>query len=101
MPLTTMVPRPNLVAAEGYLGKPFTTAPPRDVLAQTMNECNVIIRKTLQNLAKQLPGGTACALPYRPGTWAPKIMHLPLIDHLPELGYNTVDFEATKGLHLT
>lgn len=97
----TWSPAPNLVAAEGYLGKPFTTAPPRDVLAQTMNECNVIIRKTLQNLAKQLPSGTRLCLAVPAWHMGSKIMHLPLIDHLPELGYNTVDFEATKGLHLT
>ncbi len=93
----TWSPLPQLVAAEGYLGKPFTTTPRPETLAQTIFECNTIIRKALTNLAAQLPSGARFCLAVPAWSVNGKISHLPLIDQLPRLGYNTVDFERTGG----
>ena len=87
----------RFVASETYLGRPFTERPAPEVLAQTANEVNLIIRKTLQNLLGQLPADARLCLAVpawqiRPG----QFKHLPLIDHLDELGYNRVRFEHVR-----
>ena len=89
------------VACETYLGRPFTSQPTPEVLAQTATEVNLILRKTLQNLYPQLvPGMRHCfAVPawqISPG----KFKHLPLIDHLDELGYNRERFEHVRNSDL-
>ncbi|HVS58258.1 MAG TPA: methyltransferase domain-containing protein [Candidatus Saccharimonadales bacterium] len=87
----------DLVACETYLGRPFTTPPSAELLAQTVSECNTIIKKFLQNIHKQLqPDTRLCvAVPAwqtKPGAFK----HLPLIDSLEEMGYNRVSFEHVR-----
>lgn len=84
----------NLVATETYLGRPFTAFPARDVLAQTVSDCNLIIKRFLQNIHPQLaPGSRLCiAIP----AWqvrSGQFQRLPLIDQIGDLGYNQVSFE--------
>ena len=84
----------DIVAGETYLGKPFTSAPEPDVLAQTANDCNLIIKKFLRNIHSQLTPGTRLCLAVpawqtRPDTFK----HLPLIDQMDDLGYNRTRFE--------
>jgi tRNA G10 N-methylase Trm11 len=51
----------DFVACETYLGKPFTGTPDPQVLAQTIGDCNLIIKKFLHNLWPQLkPGARLC-----------------------------------------
>lgn len=81
------------VATEVYLGRPFTTAPTAEILAQTIADCNLIIKKFLQNIHPQLqPGARLClAIPAwqtRPGSFR----RLPLIDQLKDMGYNRISF---------
>lgn len=88
--------QPDIVAAETYLGRPFSSQPSAEILSQTISECNLIIRKFLQNIGPQLrPGTRLClAVPawqHRPG----QFKRLPLVDQLNDLGYNQVDFEHT------
>lgn len=90
-------PAPHVVATETYLGRPFTTLPPNDILAQNMTDCNLIIKKFLRNIANQTPAGTrmCIAIPawqIRPG----EFKHLPLIDQISEMGYNRVSFEHVR-----
>lgn len=87
----------DLVACETYLGRPFTSKPSAEILAQTVAECNLIIKKFLQNIGEQIQPGTRLALAVpawqtRPG----EFKHLPLIDSLSELGYNRVIFEHVR-----
>jgi tRNA G10 N-methylase Trm11 len=94
-------PTIDFVAAETYLGRPFTARPAPGMLAQTMSECNVILRKFLQNLHGQLtPGVRLClAIPAwqtRPGDFK----KLPLIDQIEDLGYNRVSFEHVRDADL-
>ncbi|HVU59831.1 MAG TPA: hypothetical protein VHC98_03260 [Candidatus Saccharimonadales bacterium] len=89
--------QPVAVASEAYLGRPFTGRPAPEVLAQTMTDCNLIIKKFLRNVHDQLPAGArlCLALPawqVRPG----EFRHLPLIDQLAEMGYNRVSFERIR-----
>jgi tRNA G10 N-methylase Trm11 len=121
----------DFVAAETYLGRPFTTRPTPEVLAQTSADCNLIIKKFLQNIHRQLRPGTRLCLaipawlmdatgqssssavrdasraqqrsvPKRyvsSGAQASarnvprKIVHLPLVDQIEQLGYNRISFE--------
>ena len=88
----------NTVACETYLGRPFTTLPPSDVLAQTMSDTGLIIKKFLKNIHQQLTAGTRLCLAIpawqvRPG----EFKHLPLVDQVEELGYNLVRFERVRN----
>lgn len=87
----------DLVASEVYLGKPFTSPPSAEVLAQTVSETNTIIKKFLQNIHGQVKPDTRFCLAVpawqiRPDTFK----HLPLIDSLSDLGYNRVRFERVR-----
>ena len=89
------------VATEAYLGRPFTASPTAEVLAQTVSDCNLIIRKFLQNLRGQLePGTRLCvAMPaWRIGK--ERFRSLPLIDHLSEIGYNLVSLRHVEAQDL-
>lgn len=94
-------PEPDVIACETYLGRPFTTPPVPEVLAQTISECNLIIKKFLKNVGSQVkPGFTLClAVPAwqtRPG----QFKHLPLLDSLEELRYNRISFEHVRNRDL-
>lgn len=84
----------DAVACESYLGRPFTSRPSSEILNQTVSECNLIIKKFLQNIHGQLQSDArlCVAVP----AWQVKtgeFKHLPLLDSLEELGYNRVSFE--------
>ena len=84
----------DFVAGETYLGKPFTSAPEPDVLAQTANDCNTIIKKFLRSLHGQLQLGTRLCLAVPAWQTRPnEFKHLPLIDQIEDLGYNRIRFE--------
>lgn len=93
--------QPDFVAAETYLGRPFTSMPTNEILNQTMSECNLIIKKFLQNIHGQLaPGARLClAVPAwqtKPGQYK----QLPLVDQMSTLGYNQVSFEHSGAAPL-
>lgn len=90
----------DMVASETYLGRPFTTVPGPELLAQNTNDCNLIIKKFLKHLAPQLKTGTRLCLAIP--AWKSKnntsngFIHLPLIDQISDLGYNRVSFEHIR-----
>ena len=87
----------DFVASETYLGRPFTSRPPSDVLAQTMADCNLIIKKFLQNIHSQLKPGTRMCLAIPAWqTGGRGFRHLPLIDQISDLGYNRVRLEHVR-----
>ncbi len=91
----------DMVASETYLGRPFTDRPSPEVLAQTMADCNLIIKKFLRNLHGQIKSSTRLALAVpawqtRPG----EFKQLPLIDQMSEMGYNRVSFEHVRDADL-
>ena len=87
----------NGVAGETYLGRAFTDKPSTEVLAQTVSEVNLILKKFLKNLYSQLAPGTPLCLAVPAWQTAPDTFkHLPLIDDLAELGYNRTRFEHVR-----
>ncbi len=95
--LSTLRSPPSTIASETYLGRPFTAPPTTEVLARTVGECNLIIKKFLQNVHNQLkPGARLCvatpAWQIKPG----QFKHLPLVDQISDLGYNLVKFEHVR-----
>lgn len=94
-------PTPQFVAGETYLGQPFASLPSPEKLEQVRSACNLIHRKFLQNIGRQLPAGSQLCLAVpawqvKPG----QFQHLSTLDHLEELGYNRMSFkhvEVSKG----
>ncbi len=88
---------PAFVAAETYLGRPFTEKPGPDILAQTVNDCNLIIKKFLNNIGSQVPSGTRFCLAIPAWQTRPnEFRQLPLIDSLSDMGYNRISFEHIR-----
>ena len=91
----------DFIAAETYLGRPFTTTPPAEVLAQTVADCNLIIKKFLQNIHDQLkPGARLCLAVPAWQTGKNHFKHLPLVDQISDIGYNRISFEQTGSAPL-
>lgn len=82
----------DTIAAETYLGRPFSAEPKPEILAEVMNDVHIIHKKFLQNVAKQTkPGFRMCiAVP----AWRTKngFKHLKTLENLEELGYNRQSF---------
>lgn len=89
----------DFVAAETYLGKPLTSLPDRRKLDEIVSEANHIAEGFLKNIAPQLKKGArlCLALP----AWHLKnneFVHLKVLDHLGDLGYNRLDLKhATQN----
>ncbi len=91
----------DLIASETYLGRPFTTPPPRDVLLETVGDCNLIITKFLRNIHPQLKPGTRLCLAVPAWQVKPhEFKHLPMLDSLEGLGYNRLSFEHVSNENL-
>ena len=86
--------KPDFVAAETYLGRPFNSLPSSEILKQTISDCNVIIKNFIKNISPQIKSGTRLCLAVP--AWqisANKFKDLPLIDSLSDMGYNRFSFE--------
>ncbi|HET9173730.1 MAG TPA: hypothetical protein VFN56_00435 [Candidatus Saccharimonadales bacterium] len=84
----------DFIACETYLGRPFTVRPTAEVLAQTVADCNLILKRFLQNIHGQIQSGTRLCLAVP--AWhmsTTEFKHLPLIDQIQDLGYNRTSFE--------
>ena len=96
----------HFVASETYLGKPFTSVPAAEALAQTVADCNLIIKKFLRNIHSQIPSGTRCCLAIpawaiTTGQYQPnQFKLLPFVDQISNLGYNRVSFEHVEDNEL-
>lgn len=84
----------DYVASETYLGRPFTSPPSPEVLSQTIADCNLIIKKFLQNIHNQIKTGTRLCLAVPAWQTKPdQFKKLPLVDQISGLGYNRISFE--------
>jgi len=85
------------VAGETFLGQPLMTLPPGDQLSKIIYEANVINHRFLQNIAKQLKPGTRLCLGVP--TWRGKheFLHLPMLDHLTDMGYTRMKFKHASN----
>jgi tRNA (guanine10-N2)-dimethyltransferase len=92
---------PQFIASEAYLGQAFTAQPTDAEIAQNVSNTNLIIKKSLQNIAQQMPSGTRLCLAV-PAYHTPRgdFKHLPLVDSIEELGYNRISFEHLSDSEL-
>jgi tRNA G10 N-methylase Trm11 len=84
----------DTVVTETYLGKPMTSLPTGPDLHKITTEADHIASQFLKNICNQVKSGTrfCLALP----AWHlgnEKFKHLPLLDHLTDLGYNRLDLK--------
>jgi SAM-dependent methyltransferase len=86
----------DFIASEAYLGRPFSAMPSQEVLAQVMNDVNLIIKKFLQNLARQTTAGFRLCVAVPAWKVEPNFKHLPVIDQISTLGYNHVSFKHVR-----
>ncbi|MEO8863309.1 MAG: methyltransferase domain-containing protein [Candidatus Saccharimonadales bacterium] len=77
----------DFIAAETYLGRPFSAIPSPEVLSKVMQDVDTIHRKFLRNVAQQTDSGfkMCIAVP----AWKTKsgFKHLQILDSLEDLGY--------------
>lgn len=97
--MTTQWQQPiNAVAAEGYLGQPFSAPPSPSKLAEVRRNCDHIVADFLKNIHSQLSSGTplCVAVP----AWRGKdgsFTRLPVIDQVDSLGYKKVSLKYSSG----
>lgn len=80
------------IACESYLGRALNTQPDPETLQKIIHSCNIIHKKFFQNVAAQTKAGFRLCIGVP--AWRTKngFRHLPVLDHLEELGYNRVSF---------
>ncbi len=93
-------PRFSALTSEVYLGRPLAALPSPAKLQGIINDVNTIVRKFLQNLLPQLKTGQKAVLAIPAWKLGNNFKHLPLIDHLTDMGYNRVSFVHTSSDHL-
>lgn len=88
----TWAPTPTVIAGETYLGQPLTSLPTGEHLSKIMYEVNLLHHKFLVNIADQISSGTRFCLAVP--TWRGKheFLHLPMLDHLTDIGYTRIRF---------
>lgn len=89
------------VAAEGYLGQPFTGFPSEPKLREVTHTCNQIAKGFLKNIAPQIASGTRLCIAL-PAWLHPngRIERLKLLDQLSDLGYNRISFAHVSAEEL-
>ncbi len=87
----------DAVASELYLGRPLTKLPSPADLKIIVQDVNTIVKKFLINLAEQLSSGQRICLAVP--AWqvgSGQFKHLPLLDHLTDMGYNYLDLKHVR-----
>lgn len=91
----------DLVACETYLGRPLATEPDESTLQKIISDCDFIHKKFLKNIINQLPDKATMAIAVPVWQYKTKDIHLPVLDHLEEIGYTELSFVHTAGSKLT
>lgn len=89
-----------VVACETYLGRPFTERPHTAVLAQTITEVNLILKRFLQNIQPQLPVGSRLCLAVPCWFDGGIKKHLPLLGTIHTSGFERVMFQHATNEEL-
>ncbi len=80
------------VAAETYLGRPFSTEPHPDKLREVIQDVDTIHKKFLQNVARQTVSGFRMCIAVPAWHTRNGIKHLPVLDRLTDMGYTRMSF---------
>lgn len=86
----------NTIASETYLGRPLSTLPDPQTLRGIIQDCDTILKKFLQNIARQTASGFRMCIAVPAWYHNNGYKQLPLLDHLEELGYNRISFTHTN-----
>jgi tRNA G10 N-methylase Trm11 len=91
----------DIIAAETYLGQPFSAPPSPSKLAEVRGNCEHIIGEFLNNIGKQIkPGTELCiAVPAWRGTDG-QFTHLPLTRSLSKFGFESIPLTTVLPLDL-
>jgi tRNA (guanine10-N2)-dimethyltransferase len=81
------------VVCETYLGQALSGLPSPEKLNLIKTDCNTIISKFLVNLHRQLKTGTRICVAVPAWQTSSRMLHLPLLDRLEEMGYNRLRFK--------
>ncbi len=93
-------PKPTIIAAETFLGHPLSSLPNGEHLSKIIYEANLINHRFLQNIASQLNSGNRLCLGVPAWRGKHEFLHLPMLDHLTEMGYTRVRFEHASNEEL-
>jgi tRNA G10 N-methylase Trm11 len=88
------------VACETYLGRPFSTEPNPDKLKDVIQDVDTIHKKFLQNVARQTKPGFRMCIAVPAWHTSRGIKHLPILDHLTDMGYTHMSFVHAKHSEL-
>lgn len=91
----------SYVAAETYLGQPFSAPPSPAKQKQVQDNCNHIIGDFLKNLHTQLDDNTTLCIAVP--AWRGKdggFTHLPLIQNIEAYGYERIELTHVRDEHL-
>ena len=84
------------VACETYLGQPLTKLPVGEHLSKIIYEANLVNHKFLQNISAQLKKGTRLCIAVPVWRGKHEFLHLPMLDHLTDMGYTRIRFNNAK-----
>ncbi len=98
--VNTEWPGITAIAAETYLGRPFSALPDQQTLKQVISDVNTIHKKFLQNVAGQTKAGFRLCLAVPAWKTNNGFIHLPFLDHLTDMGYNRASFVHAKDAEL-
>ena len=90
----------DAIASETYLGRPLTSLPSSETLNKIIQDCNTIHKKFLQNVARQTKSGFRMCVAVPAWKTRNSFKHLPVLDHLEELGYNRLSFVHANNSEL-
>jgi tRNA (guanine10-N2)-dimethyltransferase len=85
-------PKPDAIAGETYLGRPFSSLPDRETLTGVMQDVNLIHKRFLQNVARQTSAGFELCIAIPAWKTPEGFKHLKLLDSLEDLGYTRLSF---------
>jgi len=87
----------DLIACETYLGRPFAISPKPEVLNEVIRDVDTIIKKFLKNVAKQTNPGFRMCIATPAWKLQKGFRHLPVLDHLTDLGYTRLSFVHVRN----
>jgi tRNA G10 N-methylase Trm11 len=98
--LTTWKNKFDYIVTETFLGKPFFNQPAPQIIENEMKLVNEIVMSFLQNIYKQSASGLRICIAIPAWYTNNGYKHLPILDHLDEIGYNLMSFKNVNAKDL-
>ncbi|HTK39563.1 MAG TPA: hypothetical protein VL362_01730 [Patescibacteria group bacterium] len=95
------LPPIDAVAAEAYLGQPFSAPPSPAKLREVRGNCNHIITSFLENIGRQVtPDTPFCLAVPAWNNGNDRFTHLPLVNELERYGYERIELKNVRAEQL-